>query len=109
MYGSETHAALMAAVADDDEGQKVEPDPEDTVPPTDQPADEPKPVGTTVVIVSDGGKVNIRKGHGTNYSRISAVAPGTTFEYVATAANGWNAVVVGNQVGWVSGNYSKII
>jgi len=109
LYGSETHAALMAAVADDDEGQKVEPDPEDIVPPTDQPADEPKPVGTTIVIVSDGGKVNIRKGHGTNYSRISAVAPGTTFEYVATATNGWNAVVVGNQVGWVSGNYSKVI
>ena len=28
--------------------------------------------------------------------------------YVATAENGWYAVVVGDRVGWVSGKYSKI-
>ena len=32
-----------------------------------------------------------------------------TYEYVATAANGWNAVVIGSRVGWVSGKYSRII
>ena len=26
----------------------------------------------------------------------------------ATAANGWHAVIVGSQVGWVSGKYSEI-
>ena len=41
--------------------------------------------------------------------RIAAVTPGTTYEYVATAANGWNAVVIGSKVGWVSGKYSRII
>ena len=96
-YGDKTHAALMDAVADDD-GQ---PEPPAT--------DEPKPVGTTVVIVSEGGKVNVRTGNGTQYSRISSVASGTTFDYVASAANGWHAVVIGAKVGWVSGNYSKVI
>ena len=50
----------------------------------------------------EGGKVNIRVGHGTSYSRITSVAPGTTFEYVATAANGWHAVIVGAKVGFVA-------
>lgn len=99
-YGDKTHAALMDAVADDD-GQPDEPEPPAT--------DEPKPVGTTVVIVSEGGKVNVRTGNGTQYSRISSVTPGTTFDYVASAANGWHAVVIGAKVGWVSGNYSKVI
>ena len=29
-------------------------------------------------------------------------------EYVASAFNGWHAVKVGGQVGWVSGEYSEI-
>lgn len=99
-YGDKTHAALMDAVADDD-GQPDAPE---------QPApEELAPVGTTVVIVSEGGKVNVRTGNGTQYSRISSVASGTTFDYVASAANGWHAVVIGAKVGWVSGNYSKVI
>ena len=107
-YGDQTHVALMDAVADDDEGKQDEPAPEET-PETPETDDSPKPMGTTVVITSEGGKVNIRVGHGTSYSRITSVAPGTTFEYVATAANGWHAVIVGAKVGWVSGNYSRII
>ena len=54
-------------------------------------------------------KVNVRTGNGTSFGRIAAVAPGTTYEYVATAGNGWNAVVIGSRVGWVSGKYSRII
>ena len=98
-YGEKTHAALMDAVADDD-GQ---PDtPEQSVP------DEPAPVGTTVVIVSEGGKVNIRCGNGITFSRITSAKNGTVFEWIATAQNGWHAIVVNGQVGWVSGQYSKI-
>ena len=77
--------------------------------PSDEQPEEPRPVNTTVVIVSGGGKVNVRTGNGTNFGRIAAVAPGTTYEYVATAANGWNAVVIGSRVGWVSGKYSRLI
>ena len=107
-YGDQTHAALMDAVADDDEGQNDKPD-EEEIPETPEDDATPKPVGTTVVVTSEGGKVNIRVGNGTGYSRITSAAPGTTFEYVATAANGWHAVIVGAKVGWVSGKYSRII
>ena len=106
-YGDLTHAALMDTVADDDDG-KDEPDNETPVKPGDS-GNVPKPVGMTVVIVSEGGKVNLRVGNGTEYSRISSVAPGTTFQHVATAANGWHAIVVGSRVGWVSGKYSRMI
>ena len=78
-YGDKTHAALMDAVADDD-GQPETPE---------QPApEEPAPVGTTAVIISEDGNVNVRCGNGTEYARISAVAPGTVLEYVATACHG---------------------
>lgn len=94
----------MDAVADDDEGKQDEPQPA-----TPEVREEPKPAGATVVIVSEGGKVNIRCGNGTEYSRLSSVAPGTTFAYVATAENGWHAVVANARVGWVSGKYSKVM
>jgi peptidoglycan hydrolase-like protein with peptidoglycan-binding domain len=98
-YGDQTHTALMAAIADNDVGQHMEPDAE-TKP--EQPA------GAKVKIVCDNGTVNIRVGNGTDYGRITAVADGTVFEHVATAVNGWHAVKVGSQVGWVSGKYSEI-
>ena len=100
IYGSESHAALMDAVADDDEGK------------TPSEADEPV-VGTTaskqVRIVCSGGSVNIRAGNDTRYSRITSVKDGTTFEWIATAENGWHAIVVNAQIGWVSGKYSQVV
>lgn len=104
-YGDQTHAALLAAVSEQDAGQQAMTE--------TQPAPEQeKPISgqTTirVTIRSSGGKVNIRTGNGTSYSRITAVANGTELEYVATALNGWQAVKIGSQVGWVSGEYSEI-
>ena len=96
-YGDQTHNALMAAVADNDVGQRTEPDPE-----PEQPA------GTKVKIICDNGTVNIRQGNGTDYARITAVKDGTNLEWIATAANGWHAVKIGSQVGWVSGKYSEM-
>lgn len=60
-------------------------------------------------IVCDNGTVNIRVGNGTEYARITAAADGTVFEHIAIAANGWHAVKVGSQVGWVSGKYSQLV
>ena len=95
----------MSAVAEDDAGQQAMTETQ-TEPEQEQPV-----AGQTtirVLIKSSGGKVNIRTGNGTSYSRITAVAPGTMLEYVASAFNGWHAVKVGGQVGWVSGEYSEI-
>ena len=87
----------MAAVADNDVGQQVQPEPELE-----------RPTGAKVKIVCDNGTVNIRVGNSTDYARITAVPDGTVFEHIATAANGWHAVKVGSQVGWVAGKYSEI-
>lgn len=89
IYGSNTHKSLTAAL---------------------EALKEPKPVLTTVVILStEDGSVNVRAGNGTQYAILRSAKAGDTFNYVATAANGWNAVEIDNQVGWVSGRYSKII
>ena len=100
-YGEKSHAALMDAAADGGKDSRpVQPEPPDV---------EKPPVSGTVVIVSEGGKVNIREGNSLTYGRITQLAPGTTCPYVATAENGWHAVAVGRRVGWVSPEYSRII
>jgi len=48
-------------------------------------------------------------GNDTKYGRITSVKDGATFEWVATAENGWHAIVVNAQIGWVSGKYSQIV
>ena len=62
-----------------------------------------------MVIVSEGGKVKIRIGNGKQYGRITQLVPGTTLDYVVTAMNGWNSIVVIAQAGRVSGEYSRVI
>lgn len=106
LYGDLTHQALMDAVADDDEGKQDTTEPETPDLP-DEEVETPKLA--TLVITSEGGKVNVRVGNGTNYGRITSVAPGTTFNYVATALNGWHAIEIGAKIGWVSGNFSRVI
>lgn len=62
----------------------------------------------TVVVKSNGGKVNIRLGNGTEYGRVAQLSPGTMLPYVATAGNGWNALRYGKQVAWISDQYSEV-
>ena len=65
-------------------------------------------MSTRMVVCPATGCSCSGSGCGTSYSRITAVALGTTLEYVASAFNGWQAVKIGSQVGWVSGEYSEI-
>ena len=92
----------MAAIAEKDAPQQTEPTP------AESPQDEPVTDEKKVVITCDGGTVNIRVGNDTKYARITAAEGGTVLSYVATAENGWHAVIVGDRVGWVSGKYSRI-
>lgn len=57
----------------------------------------------------NGGGINIRQGNGLNYGRLRQVPSGTYLPYVATAANGWIAVVTGSAVGWVSGEFARVV
>ena len=68
-----------------------------------------EPAGKRVRIFNTSSKVNVRVGNGTQYGRITKVPVDSEYEYVATADNGWNAIVINGQVGWVNGKYSKII
>ena len=61
-----------------------------------------------VMIKESAEDAIIRTGNGTEYSPILTAAPGTKLEYVASAFNGWQAVKIGSQVGWVSGEFSEI-
>ena len=61
------------------------------------------------IVTKNGGTVNVRVGNGTGYEIIKEVPTGEVLEYIATAQNGWNAVIVGTQVGWVSGEYSILV
>lgn len=67
---------------------------------------EPEPQGKTVVVTASS--VNARKGNGTNYEKITALPNGTALEWIATAQNGWHAVVYQKQVVWVSGQYAEV-
>lgn len=91
--------ATMLSYAGDEPGKKPEPPSENTVSGTD---------GKTVIVRSESGRVNLRRGNGTEYGRVAQLAPGTTLPYVATAANGWHAARYGNQVAWISGQYSEV-
>ena len=96
IYGKKTHAALMSAIAD------AEPD------------EEPEtPVGDKILVVS-GDSVRIRKGNSTAYSIITTVKKGTVLIPVLdkkdnplVSADGWNAVVLDGQVGWISNKYVR--
>ena len=109
-YGAKTHAALMDAVADHDAGQAGQDEPEE-IPqaPAEPEAPAAKPAAQLVEIVSNGGNVNIRSGNGAQYARITSVKPGKRFACVATAVNGWHAIQINGQIGWVSGDYSRIV
>ena len=53
-------------------------------------------------------KVNVRLGNGTDCFKLFLANAGTTYDWVATAENGWNAVKLPKQVGWISGEFSEV-
>lgn len=61
-----------------------------------------------VVIVSSGDEVSIHAGNSESYCQIAVAQDGSDYAWVATAENGWHAVVLEDQVGWVSGECSQI-
>ena len=109
LYGQDTHKALMSAVAEDD-ARKKEQELAADLPGTDQAVEETpagKDTAPEVTIVCSDGTVDIRVGNSINFARITAAENGAHFPYIATAVNGWHAVLLDRQVGWVSGEDSR--
>lgn len=80
--------------------------PTQTQPEPDKPDTGKDPDEKTVVVTSSS--VNLRLGNGTEFGRVTSVSKGTILEWIATAANGWHAVVYKKQVVWISGKYTEV-
>ena len=111
IYGTDTHTALMNAIAERDDGKSEEDEfraERDDGFGDELTTNEPKPAETEklVLITAPRGNINIRYGNGTNFERITSVPPGTKLPYIASAENGWVAVLVNGKVGWVHPEYS---
>lgn len=97
-YGEKTHGVMMQVLAemaaqDEEEREGLE----------DEAAEEPrKKVRVT------GRTVNIRKGAGTRYEIVTIVRKGAELEWVATAENGWHAVIAEGMEGWISPKYTEV-
>ena len=52
-------------------------------------------------------RVNVRVGNGLKYRRILQANKIDAFEYVGTIGN-WHAIVVNDQVGWISADFTKV-
>ena len=88
-YGDESHAALMGMLAEVD--------------------DDENPATAAGSVRVTGGRVNIRAGAGTQYRIITVVSKGAVLAYTAKAANGWYAVQVDGDSGWISGKYAEVV
>lgn len=60
------------------------------------------------VVITAESAVSIRTGNGKDYPEARRVNPGETFDWVATAENGWFALKLVNYVGWIDGKYCRI-
>ena len=95
-YGPQTHAELMAELAE----QSAQKD-------DDEDEDEAPAAPSRYVLVT-GGSVYIRKGPGKEHDVVTVVRKDTRLEHVVTAENGWHAVKAGGIAGWISGKYSEV-
>lgn len=75
---------------------------------TEEIEDDATPEMKKVIITASGDGVDIRAGNSEQYSLITTAQNGTSYDWVATAENGWHAVALENQVGWVSGEFGQI-
>ena len=79
-----------------------------TQPEPEQPENPPAETAPVKSVIVTGGSVNVRVGNGTEFSKVSTVYKGAIMEWIATAANGWHAVLYKKQVVWISGKYSEV-
>ena len=78
-------------------------------PPAEVPSPAPaQPVKPGTVVIKGNSKVYIREGNGTEYAKITLLPPGTALKWIATAENGWHAVVWKQRVVWISGDYTEL-
>lgn len=65
------------------------------------------PIGKMMIVAKVN--VNVRSGDATTFTKLGSVKTGECLEWVATAENGWHAVRYNGKVGWVSGEYTRMV
>jgi hypothetical protein len=106
-YGEKSHKAMMEAIGDD------EPDFEEDIPVIIVPEEgEVKEIRLQVT----GNSVRVRAGDSTKYEIITTVRKGNILVPILgvnnkplISKNNWYAIERSGQIGWISGNYIKVV
>lgn len=54
------------------------------------------------------GNISVCYGNSVNYESITSVSNGAELPFVALTENGWCVVVIGDKVGWISGECARV-
>jgi len=70
--------------------------------------EEEDPIPTGKVVLASKGSSNIRTGNGTQFEIAGTLNKGAIAQWIATAENGWHAILFKKKVLWVSGKYTEV-
>lgn len=103
VYGENTHRTMMYVIENSTELPPK--DPEDAPPAEDEPQE---PVSNDIKLVTViGNSVNVRAGNSTAYKVLTVVRKGQKLNSIGASYNGWYAVEVSGEIGWISGKYAE--
>ena len=78
---------------------EIEPLPDEEVAP-------PAPLPRLTVVSEQSAAIRI--GNAPDFALLTFAPPGSSFDCIATSPNGWHAIPVGGQIGWISNSASRI-
>lgn len=78
---------------------EIEPLPDEEIAP-------PAPLPHLTVVSEQSAAIRI--GNAPDFALLTFAPPGSSFDCIATAPNGWHAIPVGGQIGWISDSASRI-
>ena len=78
---------------------EIEPLPDEEIAP-------PAPLPHLTVVSEQSAAIRI--GNAPDFALLTFAPPGSSFDCIATAPNGWHAIPVGGQIGWISDSVSHI-
>ena len=73
---------------------------------SDEEVAPPAPLPRLTVVSEQSAAIRI--GNAPDFALLTFAPPGSSFDCIATAPNGWHAIPVGGQIGWISDSASRI-
>ena len=62
----------------------------------------------TAQVLLAGWQVCVLSADAPDFALLTFAPPGSSFDCIATTPNGWHAIPVGGQIGWISDSASRI-